>query len=106
MNTESKKIKPLIALLIISLIAGISPWLKITYIIEGSLEQIHYFSWCWILSFCCALLTIIKVLPLRKTRKVLVAVIVLLSTIAMVSALSYGVVRWAIGILVQNMPYG
>jgi hypothetical protein len=106
MNAESKKIQILIALLLISLITGISPWLKITYVFESFLEQIHFFSWCWILSSCCAIFIIIKALPLRKTRKVLVAVIILLSTIAMVSALSYGVVRWAIGMLVQNMPYG
>ena len=106
MNTESKKIRTLIALLMISLITGISPWLKITYTFEDFLEQIHFFHWCWILSSCCAVFTTIKVLPLRKNRKVLVVVIVLLSIIAMVSALSYGVVRWVIGILVQNMPYG
>jgi hypothetical protein len=33
-------------------------------------------------------------------------VVVLISLIALISALSYGVFKLAIGTLVQNMPYG
>jgi cell division protein FtsW (lipid II flippase) len=106
MDTELKRIRLLVALMIISIITGISPWLNITYKLSDFLWQIHFFDWCWILASCCAIFAIIKVLPLKQSRPNLTIVVVLISIFALISALSYGVFKWVIGTLVLNMPYG
>lgn len=106
MSTELKRILLLVVLMIISIITGISPWINATYKLSDFLGQIYFWDWCWILASCCAILAIVKVLPLKQTRLNLTIVVVSISMITLISALSYGVFKWAIGTLVMNMPYG